>query len=63
MKSVLPDLSPNINENSIQISGLQEYIHSCYKFSTINYLEKKKDSEELASLKNTTSSKLLQAKE
>ncbi len=46
----LSDLSPNIEENSIQISGLNNTSILAINFA-INYLEKKKDSEELASLK------------
>lgn len=47
---ILSDLSPNIDENSIQVSGLKNTSILAINF-TINYLEKKKDSEELASFK------------
>ncbi|WP_074406327.1 MULTISPECIES: mucoidy inhibitor MuiA family protein [Aquimarina] len=55
----LSDLSPNIEENSIQISGLKNTSILAINFA-INYLEKKKDSEELASLKKQLKSILQQ---
>lgn len=57
---VLHNLSANIDENSIQVSGLQDASILSLIFN-INYLEKKKDSEELESLKNKLQ-KLLQEK-
>ncbi|WP_024770051.1 DUF4139 domain-containing protein [Aquimarina macrocephali] len=55
----LSDLSPNIDENSIQISGLKNTSILAINFA-INYLEKKKDSEELASFKKQLKSILQQ---
>ncbi|WP_103867621.1 DUF4140 domain-containing protein [Aquimarina sp. I32.4] len=47
---ILHDLSSNIDENSIQISGLQNTSILSLNFA-INYLEKKKDSEKILFLK------------
>ncbi|WP_103068771.1 mucoidy inhibitor MuiA family protein [Aquimarina sediminis] len=48
---ILNNLSANIDENSIQVSGLKNATILSINFA-INYLEKKKDSEELESLRN-----------
>ncbi|PKV51204.1 uncharacterized protein (TIGR02231 family) [Aquimarina sp. MAR_2010_214] len=55
----LPNLSPNIDENSIQVSGLKNTSILAINF-VINYLDKKKDSEELASLRKQLKSILQQ---
>ncbi|MBQ4819246.1 mucoidy inhibitor MuiA family protein [Aquimarina sp. MMG016] len=55
---VLHDLSPGIDENSIQVSGLKNTSILSINFN-IDYLEKKKDSEELESLRNQLETSLL----
>ncbi|WP_271767723.1 mucoidy inhibitor MuiA family protein [Aquimarina algiphila] len=56
---ILHDLSPSIDENSIQISGLKNNSIVSINFN-INYLEKKQQSEELKSLKNKLQKLLLE---
>ncbi|MEW7291996.1 DUF4139 domain-containing protein [Aquimarina sp. 2304DJ70-9] len=55
---LLANLSPNIDENSIQVSGLKNTSILSINFN-IDYLEKKKDSEELTSLRNQLEDLLL----
>ncbi len=55
---LLTNLSPNIEENSIQVSGLKNTSILSINF-TIDYLEKKKDSEELIALRNQLEDLLL----
>ncbi len=56
---LLYNLSPNINETSIQVSGLKNTSVLSLNF-TIDHLEKKKDSDELKSLRDELEFLLLQ---
>ncbi len=56
---LLYNLSPNINETSIQVSGLKNASVLSLNF-TIDHLEKKKDSDELKSLRDKLEVLLLQ---